>query len=182
MKKYRLPVIWLAAGCLLLAAGCQKQETETPDTDKETEEVMAEETEPLPELRKIGASEGKTEGMALYSSCPFTYGETEWELQSYVQEDMLIEGELALDDSGHFLIQVTSGDASYVLFDETVQLGMPEADAWIDEQEKLHLVLRDVRTARYRVTDFVYDTEQGEFVGTDVLDGEGINYLGTTVQ
>ena len=42
---------------------------------------------------------------------------------------------------GHFLIQVSSGEDSYVMFDDTVQLGMPEADAWIDDQEKLHMVI-----------------------------------------
>lgn len=106
--------------------------------------------------------------------------ETEWELQTFVQEDMLIDGELAMDDRGHFLIQVSSGEDSYVMFDDTVQLGIPEADAWIDDQEKLHIVVRDVRTARYRVTDFTYDSEKKEFVGNDVLNGDGINYLGTT--
>ncbi len=73
---------------------------------------------------------------------------------------MLIDGELAMDDRGHFLIQVSSGEDSYIMFDDTVQLGMPEADAWIDDQEKLHIVVRDVRTARYRVTDFTYDSEK----------------------
>ena len=93
---------------------------------------------------------------------------------------MLIDGELAMDDRGHFLIQVVSGEDSYVLFDDTVQLGLPEADAWIDEQEKLHIVVRDVRTARYRVTDFVHDPEKREFIGNAVLNRDGINYLGTT--
>lgn len=118
--------------------------------------------------------------MALYSSCPFVYGEKEWELQTFVQEDMLVNGELAMDDRGDFLIRAVSGEDSYVLFEETVQLGMPEADVWIDEQEKLHVVLRDVRTARYRVTDFVYDLEREEFLGSHVIDRDGINYLGTT--
>lgn len=104
----------------------------------------------------------------------------EGELQTFVQEDMLIDGELAMDDRGHFLIQVSSGEDSYVMFDDIVQLGIPEADAWIDDQEKLHIVVRDVRTARYRVTDFTYDSEKKEFVGNDVLNGDGINYLGTT--
>ena len=36
-----------------------------------------------------------------------------------------------------------------------IQLGIPEADIWEDEQEKMHIVLRDVRTARYKVSDFV---------------------------
>ena len=93
---------------------------------------------------------------------------------------MVVNGELTLDDRGYFVIQVISGGDSYVLFDEMVQLGIPEADVWIDEQEKLHIVLRDVRTAQYRVTDFIYDSEMKKFMGSDVLNGLGINYLGTT--
>ena len=49
-----------------------------------------------------------------------------------------------------------------------------------DEQEKMHIVLRDVRTARYKVSDFVFNPEEKKFIGSDVLDGEGINYIGTT--
>ena len=51
---------------------------------------------------------------------------------------------------------------------------------WIDVQENLHIVIRDVRTARYRVTNFIYDSDKKEFIGNDVIDGEGINYIGTT--
>ena len=97
-----------------------------------------------------------------------------------MQEDMLIDGELALDDRNRFLIRAVSGDASYVFLDEMIQLGVPEADVWVDEQDKMHIVLRDIRSARYRVTDFIFDLEEKEFIGTDVLDGEGINYIGTT--
>lgn len=111
--------------------------------------------------------------MALYSSCPFIYEETEWELQTFVQEDMLIDGELAMDDRGHFLIQVSSGEDSYVMFDDIVQLGMPEADAWIDDQEKLHIVVRDVRTARYRVTVYL-QIQRKKICWKDVLNGDGI--------
>ena len=132
------------------------------------------------EQLEIGLTEGKSDGMGVYSSCPFMYKETEWELQTLVQEDMVVNGELTLDDRGYFVIQVISGGDSYVLFDEMVQLGIPEADVWIDEQEKLHIVLRDVRTAQYRVTDFIYDSEMKKFMGSDVLNGLGINYLGTT--
>ncbi len=134
---------------------------------------------------------GKTsqpEGMALYGSIPFTYGGREWELQKLVQEDMLIEGELAMDDRGRFLIQAVSNEDLYVLFDETVQLGEPEADVWIDVDNSLHITLRDVRTARYRITDFVYSQQgeeaegSGEFYRRIVMDRDGINYLGTTGQ
>ena len=128
----------------------------------------------------MAETEENLEGMALYSSCPFVYEDSEWELQTFVREDMLIDGELAMDDSGHFLIQAISGEESYVFLDETIQLGVPEADVWVDDQNKMHIVIRDVRTARYRVTDFVFDSEEKTFIGTDVLSGEGINYIGTT--
>jgi len=62
--------------------------------------------------------------MALYSSCPFVYEDSEWELQTFVREDMFIDGGLAMDDSGHFLIQAISGEDSYVFLDETIQLGV----------------------------------------------------------
>lgn len=93
---------------------------------------------------------------------------------------MLIDGELTMDDSCRFLIQAVSGEDSYVFLDEMIQLGIPEADIWEDEQEKMHIVLRDVRTARYKVSDFVFNPEEKKFIGSDVLDGEGINYIGTT--
>lgn len=144
------------------------------------EDLKMETEKPSEGSVEIGIAAGDLDGMALYSSCPIVYEETEWELQTFVQEDMLVNGELALDDRGHIQIQVISGEDSYVLFDEMVQLGMPEADVWIDEQGKLHIVLWDVRTARYRVTDFIYDPEKKEFIGSDVLNGDGINYLGTT--
>ena len=179
MKKH-LMIVLLAASLAVAISGCQKQETEeTVGIMVETEEKTEESTEGS-ETWKIRSAKENLEGMALYSSCPFVYEDSEWELQIFVQEDMLIDGELAMDDRGHFLIQVSSGEDSYVMFDDIVQLGMPEADAWIDDQEKLHIVVRDVRTARYRVTDFTYDSEKKEFVGNDVLNGDGINYLGTT--
>ena len=109
MKKH-LMIVLLAASLVFTISGCQKQETE------ETVGIMAETKENL-------------EGMALYSSCPFVYEDSEWELQTFVREDMLIDGELAMDDSGHFLIQAISGEDSYVFLDETIQLGVPEADA-----------------------------------------------------
>lgn len=133
MKKH-LMIVLLAASLAVTISGCQKQETE------ETVGIMAETEENL-------------EGMALYSYCPFVYEDSEWELQTFVREDMLIDGELAMDDSGHFLIQAILGEESYVFLDETIQLGVP---------------------------DFVFDSEEKTFIGTDVLSGEGINYMGTT--
>ena len=118
--------------------------------------------------------------MALYTSYPFSYGEKEWELRKFVQKDMLIDGELAMDDRCHFAVSLTSGENEYWFFDETVQLGEPQADVWIDADDQLHVVLRDSRTARYQITDFVYNPETDEFVGRNVISEDGINYLGTT--
>lgn len=193
MKKYTLPIILLAVSFSISLSGCQKQgeksteenqieagntetvqsETGVPEESQATEKDLAEPIE-------AGISEGNLEGKALYSECPFVYGDSEWKLQTFVPEDMLIDGELAMDDRVNFLIQAVCGEESYVLFDEMVQIGVPAADVFIDQQEQLHIILRDVRTAKYRVTDFVYDAENKKFIGTDVLDEDAINYIGTT--
>ena len=91
---------------------------------------------------------------------------------------MLIDGELAMDDRVNFLIQAVCCGESYALFDEMVQIGVPAADVFIDQQEQLHIILRDVRTAKYRVTDFVYDAETRKFIGKDVLHEDEINDIG----
>lgn len=193
MKKYTLPIILLAVSFSISLSGCQKQgeksteenrieagntetvqpETGVPEESQATEKDLAEPIE-------AGISEGNLEGKALYSECPFVYGNSEWKLQTFVPEEMLIDGELAMDDRVNFLIQAVCGEESYVLFDEMVQIGVPEADVFIDQQEQLHIILRDVRTAKYRVTDFVYDAENKKFIGKDVLDEDAINYIGTT--
>ena len=177
--------------CLFMT-GCQAAHETIPETTmiapadsvhEETEthnKERAEDASIAAKELKVGCSKGNPEGVALYSSCPFTYEDTDWKLQTLVQEDMLIDGELAMDDRNRFLIQAVSGDDSYIFLDEMIQLGVPEADIWVDEQDKLHIVLRDVRTARYRVIDFVFNPAEKEFIGTDVLDGEGGNYIGTT--
>ena len=89
MKKYILPAVLLAAGFSLSTIGFQKQEI------KAAEESGTEAEETSREQVRISPTEGESDGMALYSSCPFIYEETEWELQTFVQEDMLIDGELA---------------------------------------------------------------------------------------
>ena len=190
MKKH-LMIALLAASLSFTISGCQKQETkqtveiivETEENEAETlknKEEKIEESAEVLETWKIRSVKENLEGMALYSSCPFVYEDSEWQLQTFVREDMLIGDELAMDDSGQFLIQAISGEDSYVFLDETIQLGIPEADVWIDDQNKMHIVIRDVRTARYRVTDYIFDSEEKTFSGKDVLSGEGINYMGTT--
>ena len=193
MKKYTLPIILLAVSFSFSLSGCQKQgeksteenrieagitetvqpETGVPEESQATEKDLAEPIE-------VGISEGNLEGKALNAECPFVYGDSEWKLQTFVPEDMLIDGELAMDDRVNFLIQAVCGGESYVLFDEMVHIGVPVADVFIDQQEQLHIILRDVRTAKYRVTDFVYDAENKKFIGKDALNEDAINYIGTT--
>ena len=190
MKKYTLPIILLAVSFSISLSGCQKQEGKSTEENRieagNTQTVQPETRAPeeaekdLAEPIEAGISEGNLEGKALYSECPFVYGDSEWKLQTFVPEEMLIDGELAMDDRVNFLIQAVCGEESYVLFDEMVQIGVPEADVFIDQQEQLHIILRDVRTAKYRVTDFVYDAENKKFIGKDALNEDAINYIGTT--
>ena len=190
MKKYTLPIILLAVSFSISLSGCQKQEGKSTEENRieagNTQTVQPETRAPeeaekdLAEPIEAGISEGNLEGKALYSECPFVYGDSEWKLQTFVPEDMLIDGELAMDDRVIFLIQAVCGGESYVLFDEMVQIGVPAADVFIDQQEQLHIILRDVRTAKYRVTDFVYDAENKKFIGKDALNEDAINYIGTT--
>lgn len=171
MKKYILPLI-LLGGCLCLS-GCKAQGAYEPAPSVAASSAAVE----LP----LGKLEGNPEGMALYASCSFGYGGRDWAVESYVPADMLLDGELLLDDGCRFLLRVVSGGTEgAVLLDEQVQLGVPAADVWVDGQEQLHVTLRDVRTACYRVIDYCYSPERHAMVGSTVLDASGINYVGTT--
>lgn len=175
MKKYVLPLL-LLGGCLCLS-GCKAQGAYKPAPAVAASSAAVE----LP----LGKLEGNPEGMALYASCSFQYGGRDWAVESYVPADMLLDGELLLDDGCRFLLRAVclSKQAlpeGAVLLDEQVQLGVPAADVWVDEQEQLHVTLRDVRTACYQVTDYVYRPERHAMVGSTVLDASGINYMGTT--
>lgn len=172
MKKYVLPLL-LLGGCLCLS-GCKAQRSHEPAPSVAAPSVTALE-QPFRQMS------GNPDGMALYSACTFSYGGQDWAVESYVPAELMLDGELMLDDSCHFLLRVVSGsqDAA-VLLDEQVQLGVPAADVWVDGQEQLHVTLRDVRTACYQVTDYVYRPESHAMVGSTVLDASGINYVGTT--
>lgn len=171
MKKFVLPLL-LLGGCLCLS-GCKAQGAYEPAPTVAASSAAVE----LP----LGKLEGNPEGMALYASCSFQYSGRDWAVESYVPADMLLDGELLLDDGCRFLLRVVSGGTEgAVLLDERVQLGVPAADVWVDEQEQLHVTLRDVRTACYQVTDYVYRPERHAMVGSTVLDASGINYVGTT--
>lgn len=171
MKKYVLPLL-LLGGCLCLS-GCKAQGAYEPASTVAASSAAVE----LP----LGKLEGNPEGMALYASCSFGYGGRDWAVESYVPAEMLLDGELLLDDGCRFLLRVVSGGTEgAVLLDERVQLGVPAADVWVDEQEQLHVTLRDVRTACYRVIDYRYSPERHAMTASALLDASGINYVGTT--
>ena len=88
-------------------------------------------------------------------------------------------GAFAPDDSCRFFIRAVSPEGEYCFFDDRVQLGTPAADVWTDEQNRLHVVVRDFRTARYRITDYLFDEQRKAFYGVVELDYDGINYWGS---
>lgn len=171
-----------AAGDGLLQETSQKIADELlQETSQETaDELLQEFSEEIPEgQREISAEKRTLEGMEPYGTIAFSHGEENWELGLYVQEDMVEDGELMLDDSCHFVIQAETEESAYVLLDEKIQLGVPEADVWMDTDNRLHITVRDTRTALYEICDYVYQEETRVFTERVILEEEGINYLGT---
>ena len=147
--------------------------TVTPGTELEAQPASG--AEPV----WIGMGEmDEPEGMAVYSTCLFQYEGQDWELRAYAPSEAVIDGELALDDRCHFQLRAVSPDGVWVLFDDTVQLGVPQADVWVDVENGLHITLRDARSALYRITDYVYDGERRAFREEALIDQEGVNYWG----
>ena len=171
-----------ASGDGLLQETSQKIADEIlQETSQETaDELLQEFSEEIPEgQREISAEKRTLEGMEPYGTIAFSHGEENWELGLYVQEDMVEDGELMLDDSCHFVIQAETEEGAYVLLDEKIQLGVPEADVWMDTDNRLHITVRDTRTALYEICDYVYQEETRVFTERVILEEEGINYLGT---
>ena len=147
--------------------------TVTPGTELEVQPASGAE----PVWVEMGEMD-EPEGMAVYSTCLFQYEGQDWELRAYAPSEAVIDGELALDDRCHFQLRAVSPDGVWVLFDDTVQLGVPQADVWVDVENGLHITLRDVRSALYRITDYVYDGERRAFREEALIDQEGVNYWG----
>lgn len=147
--------------------------TVTPGTELEAQPASGAE----PVWVEMGEMD-EPEGMAVYSTCLFQYEGQDWELRAYAPSEAVIDGELALDDRCHFQLRAVSPDGVWMLFDDTVQLGVPQADVWVDVENGLHITLRDVRSALYRITDYVYDGERRAFREEALIDQEGVNYWG----
>ncbi len=124
------------------------------------------------------------DGFYEYQSGIFYHGGAEWSFRietSAVPDD---QGECAFDDSNEFRIVAANASGQYVLFEDWIQLGVPEIDifeTYDDVGAELHIIVRDTRTALYRLTDFVYDAEADAFTATDILDYSGINFIGSSM-
>ena len=187
-----LMAAWLTGSCIL--TGCSavsdRQEpvrqttaaAESAETaGKETEMTQPQPAETAETSIRINPQEAQPvpEGMVVWNSLSFFLGEEEWQLTVYVSEEAMERGTFSPDDSCRFLIKAGFGSTEYCFFDEQVQLGTPAADVWTDPDNRLHIVIRDFRTARYRITDYVYDEGEKTFSGTAKMDYDGINYWGS---
>ena len=197
-----LMTAWLTGSCIL--TGCSAvsdrqepvRQTTAAAESAETAGKETEMTQPQPaEAETIESRPAETaetsirinpqeaqpvpEGMVVWNSLSFFLGEEEWQLTVYVSEEAMERGTFSPDDSCRFLIKAGFGSTEYCFFDEQVQLGTPAADVWTDPDNRLHIVIRDFRTARYRITDYVYDEGEKTFSGTAKMDYDGINYWGS---
>ena len=142
------------------SAETERQETETAQPQPaEAETIESRPAETAETSIRINPQEAQPvpEGMVVWNSLSFFLGEEEWQLTVYVSEEAMERGTFSPDDSCRFLIKAGFGSTEYCFFDEQVQLGTPAADVWTDPDNRLHIVIRDFRTARYRITDYVYD-------------------------
>lgn len=164
------------------SAETEREETETAQPQPaEAETIESRPAETAETSIRINPQEAQPvpEGMVVWNSLSFFLGEEEWQLTVYVSEEAMERGTFSPDDSCRFLIKAGFGSTEYCFFDEQVQLGTPAADVWTDPDNRLHIVIRDFRTARYRITDYVYDEGEKTFSGTAKMDYDGINYWGS---
>lgn len=201
MKRKRTVCLAALLAAILLSGCGREDRSESAATPTESKaavivadtETEPSETEPMaPQLTEMEQTEvplyiipreeevGIPENMSLFISRPFLYQGTEWKFEMYAQGETDENGRLLFDDSAGFFMKVISDDGEYELFDDQVQLGVPSADVLIDQENQLHIILTDARTAKYEVTDFLYDEENKKFLGRKVVGFNGINYLGGT--
>ena len=182
IRKAAALALWAALALGLWACGGRTEQTASTAQTEAVEQTAstvrtASSVQAAPPVTAVREDASETvDGMALCQSSSFFHEEEEWDLQLWAQEDMVIDGELAMDDSCRFLIRAVQGDGAYTLFDDQVQLGVPAGEAWMDVENRLHVVIRDARSAQYKITDFVFDGEREVFAGEIVMDWSGINY------
>lgn len=112
-----------------------------------------------------------------YESTSFYFDGEEWFLDIYTSA--MPDGEYyAYDDQNRFFIRARYGEYQFNLFDDWVQLGFPEIDM-VDDGKRLHIVMTDIRTASYTVTDFSFLSEDFYFEENTLIDVQGGNYMGS---
>lgn len=198
MKRWAVMILIAA-----LLSGCGRgQEKETKETEETVQEAaVTEETSTdagKEDIKNSGQEDGQEksagqvetvvimktgpvgmpDGMNLYGSLPFQFRGGEWKLEMYASGEMDGNGELLLDDSCRFVIKAVSVEGEYKLFDEQIQLGVPSAGVLTDKDDKLHIILKDVRTAKYEIMDYTYDEKASAFCGIKNLAYGGINFMG----
>lgn len=175
MKRISLYVS-VAAACFLLSACSQPGAlTMVPTTAVTLMEGASEETG----IRIEPAGPGAPGQLNLYRDMEFQYGGEDGRVLIYTSAEEDSGGVWMWDDSQSFTILAVIGENTYVLFgEEKVQLGFPEVDVFEDVDGVLHFVLRDVRTAQYKVYDFIYDEQEECLEGTLVMEYPGVNYWG----
>ena len=112
-----------------------------------------------------------------YNAVTFSYEEKTFRLELYTTAEVDDEKNLLLDDRAAFQIRLVTGKKQYIFLKESIQLGVPDADIFTDEKDLLHVVIRDVRTAQYKITDYVYDAQKKQFIGSDIMNHDGINVI-----
>lgn len=157
----------------------ESEETEESEETSASPVAEAEGERGRSEVVEMREEQPVPDELSLWSSLPFSGNDGEWELQIFVSREAMAAGAFAPDDSCRFFIRAVSPEGEYCFFDDRVQLGTPAADVWTDEQNRLHVVVRDFRTARYRITDYLFDEQRKAFYGVVELDYDGINYWGS---
>lgn len=187
MKKY---IITLLALTFLLLTGCNnKPQKQAPVTepDAKTQETEIPETPKTPE--KIAheiSSTVDTSGFGVVDEIDYDFDSdgTDDKLQLLATSFEKVDGELLLDDGTNWMITVTTANGTYKLFEEFVQLGVPQVDVanfYNDNIEKAIILTLDTRTGKsvthYTFSDgvfyeeLVYSTDSFTQNGADIIAG-----------
>ena len=111
-----------------------------------------------------------------YDSTCFYFGDEEWFLDIYTSAPYGSDGYYEFDDQNRFYIRARYNEDQFVLFDDQVQLGFPEIDVY-DDGKWLHIVMTDIRTASFSITDYSFLMDDYYFTKNELVNATGINYM-----
>ncbi len=201
MKKHIILLGFFLSLCLYACSPANAGETtiaesqteiriETGTADAETavhptipESSVAEDTDSRPEntspaIRRE-ANANIPEELYEYRSVSVFHKDKEWSVSIFTSAVPEADGFFAFDDSNHFRITAEDSNGQFLLFDDRVQLGIPAMDIYEDTESVLHVVIRDFRTAQYKITDYRYNDTEDVFVPVTIIDQSGINFFGS---